>query len=149
MAVRISFPGRLLSAVRDLQVGVLRARHRDGQPTGLDHFRIAPHRGGEKLHTALVAGLPNRRQQFFDYLRDSVAVRSALMPIGLMPGDAVVWKDDRMLHGRNAFVADRPGERFLWKCDLSLLPLWRSARSRSARCGSTSGRSTTLRGSDC
>ena len=63
-----------------------------------------------------MAGLPNRRQQVFDYLRDSVAVRSALVPIRLMPGDAVVWKDDRMLHGRNAFVADRPGERFLWKC---------------------------------
>lgn len=61
-----------------------------------------------------MAGLPNRRQQFFDYLRDSVAVRSALVPIRLMPGDAVVWKDDRMLHGRNAFPIG--GERFLWKC---------------------------------
>jgi alpha-ketoglutarate-dependent taurine dioxygenase len=56
------------------------------------------------------------RQHFFDYLRDSVAVRSALVPIKLMPGDAVLWKDDRLLHGRNAFVGNRPGERFLWKC---------------------------------
>jgi len=64
------------------------------------------------------------RQQFFDYLRDSVAVKSALMPIKLMPGDAVVWKDDRMLHGRNAFQADRPGRRFLWKCavDVGVFP---------------------------
>jgi len=38
------------------------------------------------------------------------------VPIKLAPGDAVVWKDERLLHGRNAFQADKMGERFLWKC---------------------------------
>ena len=108
---------------RDLsQVDLLFALRAFGASSGPDTAMVSPPAlitfalpltGGDKLHAALVAGLPNRRQQFFDYLRDSVAVRSALVPIRLMPCDAVVWKDDRMLHGRNAFVADRPGERFL------------------------------------
>lgn len=56
------------------------------------------------------------REAFFEFLRDSPSVREAIVPIKLAPGDAVVWKDERLLHGRNAFHADRPGQRFLWKC---------------------------------
>jgi alpha-ketoglutarate-dependent taurine dioxygenase len=56
------------------------------------------------------------RERLFAYLRDSPAVRRAITPVKLAPGDAVVWKDERLLHGRNAFVASSVGERFLWKC---------------------------------
>ena len=56
------------------------------------------------------------RERFFEYLRASEAVRAAIVPVKLAPGDAVVWKDERLLHGRNAFVATEPAERFLWKC---------------------------------
>jgi alpha-ketoglutarate-dependent taurine dioxygenase len=56
------------------------------------------------------------REQLFAYLRTSAAVRAAIVPVKLEPGDAVVWKDERLLHGRNAFLATSAGERFLWKC---------------------------------
>jgi alpha-ketoglutarate-dependent taurine dioxygenase len=56
------------------------------------------------------------RERFFAYLQGSEAVRAALVPVKLAPGDGVVWKDERVLHGRNAFVAAAAGERFLWKC---------------------------------
>ncbi len=56
------------------------------------------------------------REQLFAYLQTSEAVRAAIVPVKLAPGDGVVWWDDRLLHGRNAFVASSIGERFLWKC---------------------------------
>lgn len=56
------------------------------------------------------------REELFAYLRTSEAVRAAIVPVKLAPGDAVVWWDDRLLHGRNAFAASSAGERFLWKC---------------------------------
>ncbi len=52
------------------------------------------------------------RERLFSYLRESPAVRAAIVPVKLAPGDAVVWKDERLLHGRNAFAATEIGERF-------------------------------------
>jgi alpha-ketoglutarate-dependent taurine dioxygenase len=64
------------------------------------------------------------REELFAYLQSSEAVRAAIVPVKLSPGDAVVWWDDRLLHGRNAFVASAVGERFLWKCavDVDVFP---------------------------
>jgi len=64
------------------------------------------------------------REELFAYLQASEAVRAAIVPVKLAPGDAVVWRDDRLLHGRNAFVASAAGERFLWKCavDVDVFP---------------------------
>jgi alpha-ketoglutarate-dependent taurine dioxygenase len=56
------------------------------------------------------------REQLFAFLRDSPRVRAALHEVKLRPGDAVVWKDERLVHGRHAFVAHEVSERFLWKC---------------------------------
>jgi alpha-ketoglutarate-dependent taurine dioxygenase len=56
------------------------------------------------------------RERFFAYLQASPAVRAAIVLVKLAPGDAVVWKDERLLHGRNAFAATLAAERFLWKC---------------------------------
>ena len=60
------------------------------------------------------------REAFFGYLRDSKRVREALVEVKLKPGDCVVWKDERVLHGRNAFLAQEIAERFLWKCALDV-----------------------------
>jgi alpha-ketoglutarate-dependent taurine dioxygenase len=60
------------------------------------------------------------REAFFAYLRDSKRVREALLEVKLKPGDCVVWKDERVLHGRNAFLAQEIAERFLWKCALDV-----------------------------
>lgn len=60
------------------------------------------------------------REAFFAYLRDSKRVRKALLEVKLKPGDCLVWKDERVLHGRNAFLAQEIAERFLWKCALDV-----------------------------
>jgi len=55
------------------------------------------------------------RQSFFDYLGSSERIASQLVAVALRPGEGVIWKDDRVLHGRNGFDPSRPSERFLWK----------------------------------
>lgn len=76
-----------------------------------NYYCVAPDCGDQ------VAGL---RERFFAYLRDSEAVRAAIVPVKLAPGDAVMWHDERLLHGRNAFVATEVAERFLWKCAVDI-----------------------------
>jgi alpha-ketoglutarate-dependent taurine dioxygenase len=64
------------------------------------------------------------RERLFAWLRDSPAVARAIVPVKLATGDAVTWKDDTVLHGRNAFRAHVISERFLWKCavDVGVFP---------------------------
>ena len=76
-----------------------------------NYYCVAPDVG------ATVAAL---RERFFGFLRDSPGVRQALVTVKLRPGDAVLWKDERVLHGRNAFVARDTSERFLWKCAIDV-----------------------------
>jgi alpha-ketoglutarate-dependent taurine dioxygenase len=54
--------------------------------------------------------------RFHTYLLNSPLVLSKTSATKLRPGDAVLWKDDEVLHGRNAFVAHDIAERFIWKC---------------------------------
>jgi alpha-ketoglutarate-dependent taurine dioxygenase len=58
--------------------------------------------------------------RFFDYLATSPLVRSHIQAVKLAPGDAVTWKDRRVLHGRNGFLATQESERFLWKCAIDV-----------------------------
>jgi alpha-ketoglutarate-dependent taurine dioxygenase len=60
------------------------------------------------------------RERFFQFLGSSPGVRRALVSLRLDTGDAVIWKDDEVLHGRNAFTASIASERFLWKCALNI-----------------------------
>lgn len=55
------------------------------------------------------------REDLFEFLRDEPMIADALIEVKLAPGDAVLWKDDRVLHGRHGFNAERESERFLWK----------------------------------
>lgn len=54
-------------------------------------------------------------KEFAEFLRGD-AISAKTVSVALQPGDAVVWKDDRVLHGRNSFVPKEVSERFLWKC---------------------------------
>lgn len=55
-------------------------------------------------------------EDFQQFLLNSKGVEQSLVNVKLEPGQAVMWKDSEVLHGRNAFSADKAGERFIWKC---------------------------------
>lgn len=58
-------------------------------------------------------------QEFLDYLQaDLPAEIMVSVPLG--PGNAVSWRDDLVLHGRNAFEANKSGDRLIWKTGLIL-----------------------------
>ncbi len=54
--------------------------------------------------------------RFHRFLLESASINERTLPVKLSPGDAVLWKDDELLHGRNAFSAEHASERFIWKC---------------------------------
>jgi alpha-ketoglutarate-dependent taurine dioxygenase len=54
--------------------------------------------------------------RFFKFLQSSPMIKEKTIPVKLAPGDGVTWKDRRILHGRNGFIANQVSERFLWKC---------------------------------
>jgi alpha-ketoglutarate-dependent taurine dioxygenase len=54
--------------------------------------------------------------KFFDFLNNNVLVKRNLLNIKLNSGEAILWKDKEVLHGRNSFEAKREGQRFIWKC---------------------------------
>jgi alpha-ketoglutarate-dependent taurine dioxygenase len=58
------------------------------------------------------------REDFFAFLQTSPGVAANLKRVKLSPGDAVLWKDDFVLHGRDAFDPEKPSDRFLWKTGL-------------------------------
>jgi alpha-ketoglutarate-dependent taurine dioxygenase len=58
------------------------------------------------------------REDFFEFLQNSPGVAAKLKRIKLSPGEAVLWKDEYVLHGREAFDPDKTSARFLWKSGL-------------------------------
>jgi alpha-ketoglutarate-dependent taurine dioxygenase len=58
------------------------------------------------------------RADFFAFLQSSPGVAERLKRVKLSPGDAVLWKDDQVLHGRDAFDPEKISARFLWKTGL-------------------------------
>ena len=58
------------------------------------------------------------REDFFNFLQNSPGVAARLKRVKLSPGDAVLWKDDFVLHGRDAFDPEKTSARFLWKSQL-------------------------------
>ena len=60
------------------------------------------------------------REEFFDFLRNSTSIQAGLDRVKLAPGEAVIWKDDRVLHGRDSFNPKDKSERFLWKAALQV-----------------------------
>lgn len=59
-------------------------------------------------------------EKLFPYLQNSEQVKKNIVGVKLAPGDAVVWKDREVLHGRNAFKATQTSERFIWKCAIDI-----------------------------
>jgi alpha-ketoglutarate-dependent taurine dioxygenase len=62
----------------------------------------------------------NLKREFHQFLEEKVVQGGLCFPCQLAPGDAVFFNDERLLHGRNSFVANSPGERHLLKGGLYL-----------------------------
>jgi alpha-ketoglutarate-dependent taurine dioxygenase len=60
------------------------------------------------------------REAFFEFLRNSRGIEAEIKRVKLEPGEAVIWKDDRVLHGRDSFGPTKKSERFLWKAALQV-----------------------------
>lgn len=60
------------------------------------------------------------RERYFDFLANSSAIRDRLLEIRMQPGDAVLWKDREVLHGRNAFSGHETSIRHLTKCAIDV-----------------------------
>lgn len=55
------------------------------------------------------------RQRFFDFNERVVSTSDKVLALPLNPGEAVAFKDERILHGRNGFVAHQVNDRWLLK----------------------------------
>ncbi|MGM8890760.1 TauD/TfdA family dioxygenase [Psychrobacter sp. 1Y1] len=55
-------------------------------------------------------------ETFHMFLKNSPSIHKNLLEIKLQPGQAILWKDNEVIHGRNSFSATMEGERFIWKC---------------------------------
>lgn len=58
--------------------------------------------------------------KFFDYINTSEKIKNNIIPVKLNPGEAVLWKDSEILHGRNGFVPKKDSDRFLWKAAINI-----------------------------
>ncbi|HZE98459.1 MAG TPA: TauD/TfdA family dioxygenase [Planctomycetota bacterium] len=57
----------------------------------------------------------NINNRFFVYLRDYVFGSYMCTEVALNPGEAVLWWDHFVIHGRNSFSTARSNDRFIWK----------------------------------
>lgn len=63
-----------------------------------NHFRISADNS---------ASVRNMCDYFFEFTERRIFETGLLMPLTLQPGEAVLFHDERVLHGRNAFIGDR------------------------------------------
>ena len=55
-------------------------------------------------------------KEFKFFLDNDKDIEKQIIPIKMKNGDALVWKDSEVLHGRNGFIANKVSDRFIWKC---------------------------------
>jgi alpha-ketoglutarate-dependent taurine dioxygenase len=60
------------------------------------------------------------REQFFSFLQTDPLIKAATQRVKMAPGEAVLWKDDRTLHGRDSFNPQERSERHLWKAQVQV-----------------------------
>ena len=59
-------------------------------------------------------------EKFFNYINSSKKIKNNTFNLKLNVGDAVIWKDSEILHGRNGFKPKKDFERFLWKAAIDI-----------------------------
>lgn len=55
-------------------------------------------------------------ENFKLFLEKNLNIKKNILAIKMKKGDALVWKDSEVLHGRNGFIASKVSDRFIWKC---------------------------------
>lgn len=59
-------------------------------------------------------------EEIFAFLANSPSIQAHTKRVKLSPGEAVLWKDDRLLHGRDGFDPEIVSDRFLWKAQVQV-----------------------------
>ncbi|AXG68981.1 taurine catabolism dioxygenase TauD, TfdA family [Kordia sp. SMS9] len=54
-------------------------------------------------------------KEFFDFLQNYVAHSHMVEQVVLNPGEAVLWWDELVLHGRTSYDVKKTNDRFIWK----------------------------------
>ena len=54
-------------------------------------------------------------KEFFDFLQNYVAHSHMVEQVTLNPGEAVLWWDELVLHGRTSYDVKKTNDRFIWK----------------------------------
>jgi len=60
--------------------------------------------------------IQNMINEFKFFLDNDKDIKKLTIPVKMKTGDALVWKDNEVLHGRNKFIATKVSDRFIWKC---------------------------------
>lgn len=55
-------------------------------------------------------------EKFKKLLEQNEEIKKEILAVRMSEGDALIWKDQEVLHGRNAFIPDKKSSRFIWKC---------------------------------
>jgi alpha-ketoglutarate-dependent taurine dioxygenase len=93
--------------------------HEDGHPLlNWNYYCVDPNAS---------EGVRELSEDLFAFLANDPEIGESVVSVNLQPGEAVVWKDDRLIHGRNAFLAENVSERFIWKCAVDV-GVWQDAR---------------------
>jgi len=83
----------------------------DGNPTfNFNYFCADPEQSEEALQL---------NKEFHEFLENDLP-DELQHPVGLNPGESVAWKDSLVLHGRNAFQAEKTGDRLIWKAGIEI-----------------------------
>ena len=64
--------------------------------------------------------LSDYHEEFFLYLQTSEKLNESIIAVTVKPGDAMIWKDSEVLHGRNSFIAKNNSARHLYKCAIDI-----------------------------
>lgn len=87
-------------------------RFRDGEPIlNWNYYCVDPEHDSD---------MSDLKEKLFAFLKDSPIIQARLKRVKLSPGEAVLWKDDRILHGRDGFNPEVVSDRFLWKAQVQV-----------------------------
>jgi Taurine catabolism dioxygenase TauD, TfdA family len=105
VAVKFSKMGQLGREVRILD------RDADGARMNWNYFRVSPEQSPDVTEMC---------EELRAYLQERFVDSGFALQLRMAPGDVVVFRDERVLHGRQAYTAKLAGDRLIWKCSFNL-----------------------------